>query len=122
MALGIYINGEYKTPDRGLTRKIQHKTLTQSFGDGYEQRIVDGINSLQEQFSVTFNNRTKEEATQIANYFESTKNVISFVLVVPSATVAGLEESIKVICQEFTLTYAYDDFYTVQASLKRVYE
>lgn len=122
MALGIQINGEYKTPDKGLSRKLQHKILKQSFGDGYEQRVLDGINSLKETFNVSFKNRTREEITQIAEYLESTKNVIAFPLVVPSATIAGVEESIKVVCEDFSIMYTYDDFYSLQANLRRVYE
>lgn len=122
MALGILINGNYITPDKGLTRTLKHKVRTQSFGDGYEYRIVDGINSLQEKFNVVFRTRTKEEITEISDYLSSTKNVLAFNLVVPSTTTAGAEETVKVICEDFDISYDYTDFYSLQARLKRVYE
>ena len=48
-----------------VTRSYNVKCYTASctkqvqFGDGYEQRIQDGINNLKQEFSVTFNNRPK---------------------------------------------------------------
>ena len=38
-------------PDKGFTRSNTPKTHTLSFGDGYEQRIADGINNLAQDIS-----------------------------------------------------------------------
>ena len=42
--------------DRGLSRKSKHNVLTAKFGDGYEQRVLDGINTKQDMFNISFNN------------------------------------------------------------------
>ena len=52
-------------PDRGLSRTSKPKVRSAKFGDGYEQRLADGLNSLEEDFSVTFTNRSKAEADDI---------------------------------------------------------
>ena len=38
--------------DRGLSRAVAHRVLTAKFGDGYEQRVRDGINTKQDSFSI----------------------------------------------------------------------
>ena len=43
-------------PDRGMARSSQPLVRSAKFGDGYEQRLADGLNSLSESFSVTFSN------------------------------------------------------------------
>ena len=40
------------TPDKGMSRKGSSRLRIAKFGDGYEQRIVDGINNVEEQYSV----------------------------------------------------------------------
>ena len=41
--------------DRGLSRKSKHNVLTAKFGDGYEQRVLDGINTKQDMFDISSN-------------------------------------------------------------------
>ena len=56
--------------DRGLARQSAHRVLTARFGDGYEQRVLDGINTKDDKFSVSFNNRGAEEIALIAGFFD----------------------------------------------------
>ena len=50
MATGFIYDGAaaYATPDKGLSRGSNPSVLVARFGDGYEQRVADGINSLKE--------------------------------------------------------------------------
>ena len=51
MALGFTVPAITSTkvvPDKTLTRSSNPRVRVQSFGDGYEQRIVDGINNINE--------------------------------------------------------------------------
>ena len=69
MALGFTVPAITSTkvvPDKTLTRSSNPRVRVQSFGDGYEQRIVDGINNINEIYSVSFVNRAKAEAEQSA--------------------------------------------------------
>ena len=49
--------GEYVVPDKSLSKTSSPKVHLAKFGDGYEQRLRKGINSIEEQFEVSFENR-----------------------------------------------------------------
>ena len=126
MALGFTTSASFGSrailPDKGIGRHSTPRVLVAKFGDGYEQRLVDGINSVEETFSVTFNNRTAAEIDDITGYFASLKGATSFTYTVPDSNAAGGELALKVICQNYNQMYTHDGFYYVSATFKRVYE
>ena len=114
--------------DRGLSLgQTTFSLLTAKFGDGYEQRAVDGINSKQEVFGLTFKNRDYKEANLIAAFFDLKKGLnfsieITTAKDVESATPTDVHETIKEVCDSYTLTYITDTIVTVTSQLRRVYE
>ena len=113
--------------DRGLSRQTTFSLLTAKFGDGYEQRAVDGINSKQEVFGLTFKNRDYKEANLIAAFFDLKKGLNFSVEItntkdVESTSPTDIHETIKVACDSYTLTYVTDTIATVTSQLRRVYE
>lgn len=107
------------TFDRGLSRAPKFRVLTSKFGDGYSQRLGDGINTKEEEFSASFNTRLATEANLLAAYFDYLGGVSAF-----SITITNLntDENIKVICEGYTLTYPYTSVHSINANFKRVYE
>lgn len=71
------------TADKALSKATTPKVLMQVFGDGYEQRLKKGINSLGETFSVSFSTREKAEVKNIAIFFEDKAAATSFVFAPP---------------------------------------
>lgn len=126
MALGFATSSAYGSrqinPDRTMQRKTKPKVYMASFGDGYEQRIAQGINSLNESYSVSFNTRTKAEIDDIVGYLDSLRGVTSFNFVIPDSNAGGNETTIKVVCDDYSITYTNDDFYSCDATFRRVYE
>ena len=126
MALGFTTSASFGSrailPDKGIGRQSTPRVLVGKFGDGYEQRLVDGINSVEETFSVTFNNRTAAEIDDITGYFASLKGATSFTYTIPDDNAAGGELAIKVVCQNYNQMYTHDGLYSVAATFKRVYE
>lgn len=126
MALGFTTTASYGSrqvlPDRGLARSSTPRVLVARFGDGYEQRLADGINNINETFQVTFNNRTKEEIDDITGYFASLNGVTAFTYTIPDDNAGGGERAIKVICETYNQNYSYGDFYSASATFRRVYE
>ena len=124
MTIGIFTGSVYYTPDKSATRKTTPRILLQTFGDGYEQRAVDGINAIKEEFSVSFNNRSKAEIDDIAAFLDSKKGVTKFTLTMPDTnnTSRPGEKDVKVVCSNYNFRYTYDDFYSLSATLRRVYE
>lgn len=105
--------------DRGFQRQVQHRVLTAKFGDGYEQRFLDGINTKNENFNVSFNNRPAEEINLIAAFFDL-KSGKAFTLEVTN--LSNTPEQIKVVCESYNLVYLQPTAHSLQATLRRVYE
>ena len=82
MALGFSTGSSFGNrtivPDKGLSRSNKPVVFIAEFGDGYEQRIANGINNLKQEFSVSFATRPKAEIDDIIGFFESTNGVTAF--------------------------------------------
>ena len=125
MTIGfIYTGSTYATPDKQLTKTSTPRILTAKFGDGYEQRIADGINVLNETYSLTFRNRTKEEIDDIVAFLDTKQNVTKFILTLPDSnnTTRSGERDVKVVSTNYSVNYSYDNFYSLSVSLRRVFE
>ena len=105
--------------DKGFSRMSSPKIHVASFGDGYEQRIADGINNLNQAMSLSFTTRPKAEIDDLVAFFESLGGVSKFRLTIDDTNGA---ETIKVVCKQWNQTWAYDNFYSLTAQVERVYE
>ena len=111
------------TPDKSMTKASTPRVLIASFGDGYEQRIADGINTLNETYSLSFKTRLKADIDDIVAFLDGKKSVSSFTLTLPDTnnTTRTGERDVKVVTTDYSVTYDYDNFYSLSVSLKRVF-
>lgn len=109
-------------PDRGLTRRTQPKVLLADFGDGYEQRMPDGINSLKEFYTPVFINREQEEIDLIIEFFDAMLGVTAFDFTVPDSRNEIGEKTIKVVCDSYDTIFTNHKISGCTASFRRVYE
>ena len=65
-------------PDRGVSIDQAPRILRAAYGDGYEQRVSAGINSLPESWNLTWNNKTLNEANKIVKFLEDQGGVTAF--------------------------------------------
>ena len=105
--------------DKGFTRQNTPRIHAVSFGDGYEQRIADGINTLNQTMNVSFSTRPKAEIDDIVAFFESLGGVSKFRMTIDDS---NGDETIKVVCKTWNQTWAFDNFYSLTATFERVYE
>ena len=125
MAIGfIYTGTTYATPDKSMTKTSTPRMRTAKFGDGYEQRIVDGINNLEESYSLSFKTRLKADIDDIVAFLDTKAGVTKFTLTLPDTnnTTRTGERDVKVVSTNYSVTYDYDNFYSLSLSLKRVFE
>ncbi len=124
MAIGFNVGGSLGVvvPDKGLTASNTPRVHLASFGDGYEHRIADGINNLQQTFSVSFTTRPKAEIDDIVDFFEGKGAITSFDYALADTNSANNKRTIKVVCDSWNQTWAYDNFYSLTANFRRVYE
>ena len=115
------ISASYVVPDKDLQRNTKPKIHLAKFGDGYEQRIRKGINSLDETFTLNFKNRSIAEIEDLILFFESVVGVTSFNFNLPGDAINTIK-TIKVVCEEFNRNYDRNNFNSVTAKFRRVYE
>lgn len=105
------------TPDFGLAANYKPRVRTAQFGDGYQQRVADGINTAQDKYDLTFTARTDTEASAILAFLKARAGVEAF-----DWTPAGEVTAIRAVCREWNRTFDKNNLNTVTASFERVYE
>lgn len=122
MALGFTdLTSTQRVPDKGLNSSNTPRTFTVEFGDGYEQRVANGINALAQSFSVSFNTRPKAEIDDIIAFFVNKAAVTAFSFTYADSNNSG-ETTIKVVCENWSQSWDYDNFYSASATFRKVYE
>jgi phage-related protein len=122
MAVGFTdLTSTVRRPDKSMTRATKPAVHLSKFGDGYEQRLANGLNVLGETFSITFNNRTKEEIDDIVAFFENKAGVTAFNYTIPDSNNSG-ESTVKVVCDSWNKTFTFGDYYSATATFRRIYE
>lgn len=124
MAIGFTLLDGVTTvcPDRSLRAESNPRTLIAKFGDGYEQRARDGINSIEEEYSIAFKNRDPSEIDDIIALFNSKGGVENFSFTVLDDNAAGGEKTIKVVCPKYNKVWTNKIAYGCTATFRRVYE
>lgn len=124
MTIGINVGGAsgFVTPDKNFSKKTKPRVLKVSFGDGYEQRLKDGINTLNQNFNISFNNRPTQEIDDIVDFLDSKGGTTSFDFTIPDPDGVGNETTVKVVCEDYNQVYYNLNIGSCTASLRRVYE
>ena len=78
MAIGFVASGKLFIPDKTLARTQAPRVRTQKFGDGYEQRLTEGINNINDSFTLSFVNKPKLDADDLYAFFETQAGVTAF--------------------------------------------
>ena len=126
MAIGFQISGTGITtatirPDNDLKAQHKAKIRTARFGDGYEQRSKDGINSISEIYTINMKNREKATADDIIKFFEDKAGITSFPFTIPDTNSSGDEKTVRVVCDTYSIQYVSGNYYNVNAKFKRIY-
>ena len=96
-----------------FSRETQQKVLLAAFGDGYEQRVRDGINTKREMYNMNLANRLWQEIALISVYFDEIQ---------PESFLIRLErESVRVALESYSINIGHDDVQSISAQMKRVY-
>ena len=67
-----------RPPQIGTGQDVQYRTLTASFGDGYEQSAEDGLNTALEQWTLIWNGLKPSEFQEIRTFLNGKKGVTPF--------------------------------------------
>lgn len=76
-------------PQEPATRRVQHRSVSTRFGDGYEMTMGDGINTKGESWIVTYRG-TDAEVDPIIEFLDNQGTHKSFLWTPPNETVPKL--------------------------------
>lgn len=105
------------TPDFGARAAYKPRVRRVSFGDGYEQRQGDGINTTPATWDLQFQNRTNTEAATVIDFLEARAAVEAFTWTPPNEVAA-----IRVVCREWSKSIDRANLNTVSAQFVEVFE
>lgn len=111
MAVFTYI------PDFGAAADYQPRVRTAQFGDGYSQRVLEGINPTNMEWDLRFVARSDAETDGILTFLAARAGVEAFDWTPPAESL-----SIRVICSKWVRTFERHGQSTVSAKFTRVYE
>lgn len=103
-------------PSVGVRQSTAPRVRRVQFGDGYQQRVADGINTRQETWNLAFNGLTDTVASEIDTFLVDRNAVEAFDWTTPDG------RAIKVVCDEWSRDYSEPDVNTITATFRRVYE
>ena len=108
--------------DKGAIETPKPKVIKTSFGDGYEMRMVDGINNTPRNWSLVFNNRTNDDIDNLYAFFQQLAGVSTCRLTVPDTTAGGNEEAVTVVIEEYNRTFGQAEYYSLSCTAREVFE
>lgn len=105
------------TPSKNVSKTVKTRTREANFGDGYSQRVPDGINNILREWRLTFENRSIDTANQIIGFLESKNGSESFSWTPPNSPV-----TYKVVCMEWSELDTSHISKTINATFKQVFD
>ena len=97
-------------PDRGVSLDQSARIFKANYGDGYEQRVGAGINTLPESWSLSWNTRSSADGNKIIKFLEDRNGTEAFDWYPPDTLIdseitSKIVNSLKDTNQTFTKRY-----------------
>lgn len=106
-------------PSYQSPKNTEFRLLRNKFGDGYEQRIGDGINNEEESWDLVFNSVDSSTAETMDLYLKSKKSGESFVWTPNYLNPSS--EKFKVICTKYKINPVGYNIYDISLTFDRVF-
>jgi len=104
-------------PDRSFTSNTKPRVRRVKFGDAYEQRLRDGLNTVEKKWSLSFVNRTNTDINDLIEFFDDKGGVDYFYWTPP-----GTSTQYKVIAADWKDSYITDTAGSLQVNFQRVFD
>jgi phage-related protein len=104
-------------PEFGSQKQVKPNVAQIKFGDSYEQRVANGLNVLQETWSLSFANREPSESASILAFLEARSAIEAFAWTPPDS---GTEKAF--VCRDWTVMPQRAGRFTISASFMQVFE
>lgn len=103
-------------PDIGASKQVVPRTRKLRFGDGYEQRVPDGLNSVTEKWTLNWTVRPRSEIDQIDTFLTDQGGVSWFYWTTPQGRLK------KFKCESWSPVFAQDRDCSLSAVFEEVFE
>jgi len=105
--------------DFGFTQQMNSSVIVTEFGDGYNQRAVDGINETRYMYNVSWSNIDTERMRTLRDFFLGTKCVTAFKWTPPD-----IEQDLTFVLERNTLQIIpiAHGIWTISATLSQVFD
>lgn len=103
-------------PSRSFRKTKKTRVRVSSFGDGYEQRALDGINTIGQEFQLQFTNISISSAQDIDDFLDARGGLEAFYW-----TPTGDATQMLFKCEEWDVEYSSHISRSVTATFKRVF-
>lgn len=104
------------TPDWDASVEVAPVVRIAKFGDGYEQRLSAGLNTLPKKWDIRFSLRTDAEASAIITFLENQAGVQAFDYVDVN------DDAGKYVCRSWTRTKNRFNLNTITCQFEQVFE
>lgn len=104
-------------PSKSFTKTTRPRVSVAQFGDGYSQRMQNGINNFVDEWNLVFSSRSVATANSIEQFFIDHAGTDAFYWTPPGDT-----QQVAVLCPEWSKTYDTAISSTIQAKFVRVFE
>ena len=102
-----------------ITNKPTIKKI--KFGNGYEQRIIDGVNEKLKEISLVFENRSEKETVSILHFLDQRNAQESFIYNIPTIYLKSTASlSSRFVCPEWSSSYISYNNYSIEVKLEEV--
>lgn len=105
------------TPEYGASVERKPRVRTIAFGDGYEQRARDGINTNPVKWSLQFNMRDNIETDEIMAFLDARGAAEAFDWTPPNES-----NTIRVVCRSWNKVLNKFNLNSVTATFEQVFE
>jgi len=104
-----------KAPSYSSSTNKEFRVLSADFGDGYANRVGDGLNVAKQSWNLTWNLLTTAEADDITDFFDTQAGVTSFNWVDLNG------DNNTYIVREYSRSFVAFNSHTVTATLEQVF-
>lgn len=105
------------TPDFGAQRDTEPTVNRIKFGDGYEQRQSNGLNTMPSVYNLSFENRDADEKDEIIAFLKARAGVQAFEWTPPDET-----DPLVFVCRKWNVTFQKANLFTISAAFEQVFE
>ena len=104
------------TPDYSAQKSVEPLVKRIQFGDGYEHRQANGINTQPQKWSLQFENRDQTDSDDIDAFLSARGALESFDWTTPDGN------ALKFVCRSWNKTITHAGTYTITALFEEVFE